>query len=351
MPLARFDAPFEHPDWIFEPKLDGFRAVAYVEGGDCRLVSRNRNAFKTFEPLAQAVAQELAGRSAILDGEIVRPGLDGRPMFYELMRRRGPFCFYAFDLLWLDGSDLRDRPLLERKRLLRKLLPRRPKSVLYVEHAASGTELFQVICDRDMEGVVAKKASARYTPEATTWVKIKNRHYSQAAGRQDFFNLPKAQEQAASAYLGFSRALRCCFFDVHFFVLRTAIRHLRPGQILGNNNFLKRRPAGLWGRARPILENNPIVRPKIICNVCSRTRGELPPQSTQIRELRFSFALLEQIAMRTTRAAQRLAQQNSKSLSLFVALKALLFRVHNRHLRIVPLGHRPSVGRHGRSRS
>jgi bifunctional non-homologous end joining protein LigD len=50
MPLARLDAPFEHPDRIFEPKLDGFRAVAYVEGGACRLVSRNRNAFKTFEP-------------------------------------------------------------------------------------------------------------------------------------------------------------------------------------------------------------------------------------------------------------------------------------------------------------
>jgi hypothetical protein len=89
MPLARFDAPFEHPDWIFEPKLDGFRAVAYVEGGTCRLVSRNRNAFKTFEPLAQAIGQELSGRSAILDGEIVRPGPDGRPMFYELMRRAG----------------------------------------------------------------------------------------------------------------------------------------------------------------------------------------------------------------------------------------------------------------------
>jgi bifunctional non-homologous end joining protein LigD len=152
MPLARFDAPFEHPDWIFEPKFDGFRAVAYIEGGACRLVSRNRNAFKTFEPLAQAIAQDLADRSAILDGEIVRPGPDGRPMFHELMRRRGPFCFYPFDLLWLDGGDLRDRPLLERKRLLRKLLPRHPKSVLYVDHVASGTDLFQVICDRDMEG-------------------------------------------------------------------------------------------------------------------------------------------------------------------------------------------------------
>jgi bifunctional non-homologous end joining protein LigD len=96
-------------------------------------------------------------------------------MFYELMRRRGPFCFYAFDLLWLDGRDLRDRPLLERKRLLRKLLPRCAQSVLYVEHVESGSDLFRVICERDMEGVVAKQASGRYTPEATTWVKIKNR--------------------------------------------------------------------------------------------------------------------------------------------------------------------------------
>src|SRR6516162_9732079 len=97
MPLARFDAPFEHPDWIFEPKLDGFRALAYVEANSCKLVSRNRHEFKSFEPLALAIAQELAGRSAILDGEIVRPGPDGRPVFYELMRRRrqpsGPLAF------------------------------------------------------------------------------------------------------------------------------------------------------------------------------------------------------------------------------------------------------------------
>ena len=84
MLLARLDSPFEHPDWVFEPKLDGSRALAYVEGGACRLVSRNRNMFKTFKPLAKAIAQDLAGRSAILDGEIVRPGPDGRPMFYAI---------------------------------------------------------------------------------------------------------------------------------------------------------------------------------------------------------------------------------------------------------------------------
>jgi bifunctional non-homologous end joining protein LigD len=131
--------------------------------------------------------------ASILDGEIVHPGPDGRPMFYELMRRRGPFCFYAFDLLWLDGKDLRDLALSERKALLRKLLPRRKaRSVLYVEHVANGTDLFRVICERDMEGIVAKQVSARYTPEATTWVKIKNRQYSQAVGREDFFDRQRA---------------------------------------------------------------------------------------------------------------------------------------------------------------
>jgi len=115
-------------------------------------------------------------------------------MFSELLRRRGPFCFYAFDLLWLDGRDLRGLALSERKALLRKLLPPKAHAVRYVEHVASGTDLFRVICEQDMEGVVAQQASARYTPEATTWVKIKNRQYSQAIGREDFFDRRKVRE-------------------------------------------------------------------------------------------------------------------------------------------------------------
>ena len=112
----------------------------------------------------------------------------GRPLFYELMPHRGPFCYYAFDLLWLDGADLRNRPLLERKALLRSILPRRPGVVLYVNHVACGTDRFRAVCERDMEGIVAKLAAGQYTPEATTWVKIKNPAYSQAAGRADFFD-------------------------------------------------------------------------------------------------------------------------------------------------------------------
>jgi ATP-dependent DNA ligase len=91
---------------------------------------------------------------------------------------------------WM-GWNLRDKPLLERKLLLRRLLPRRPKSVLYVDHVTNGTELFQVICEQDMEGVVAKQATAKYTPDATTWVKIQNRHYSQGSDAQIFSTAPK----------------------------------------------------------------------------------------------------------------------------------------------------------------
>jgi ATP-dependent DNA ligase len=115
------------------------------------------------------------------------------------MRRRGPTCYYAFDLLWLDGKDLRERPLLERKACLRKLLPRHPHSVLYVDHVTAGTELFRVVCERDMEGIVAKLGSAPYAPDETTWVKIKNQHYSQAVGRHDFFDRRRAR-----AYVGAS---------------------------------------------------------------------------------------------------------------------------------------------------
>jgi hypothetical protein len=109
MPLARLREPFDHPDWIHEPKLDGFRAIAYIEADGCRLVSRNGNRFKSFGPLCDSIRQQITAE-AILDGEIVCLGDNGRPQFYDLMRRREPQWFYAFDLLWRDGRDLRRVP-------------------------------------------------------------------------------------------------------------------------------------------------------------------------------------------------------------------------------------------------
>jgi bifunctional non-homologous end joining protein LigD len=187
MPLASLHAPFDHPDWIFELKYDGFRALARIEAGACCLVSRKRNRYKSFPELSASIAATIPGQ-AVLDGEIVHLAPDGRPMFYELMRRRTPQHYYAFDLPWLDGCDLRRQPLIERKRLLRGLA--RPPGVLYVDHfEACGLDLFKAACERDLEGIVGKLATGRYEPEATTWVKIKNPTYSQAEGRADFFDI------------------------------------------------------------------------------------------------------------------------------------------------------------------
>ena len=124
---------------------------------------------------------------AVLDGEVACLDSDGKPQFYELMRRKMAPTFCAFDLLWLKGRDLRGLPLLERKRRLRQLV--RPP-LLFVDHIeARGVDLFKAACEQDLEGIVAKFANGRYEPEATTWVKIKNRAYSQAEGREDFFDL------------------------------------------------------------------------------------------------------------------------------------------------------------------
>jgi bifunctional non-homologous end joining protein LigD len=123
-PIAptRIRAPFDHQDWVFELKHDGFRALAYIEDGSCRLISRKQIQYKSFGGLATALAG-LHVDDAILDGEIVCLAADGRSQFRELMHgRRQDACFYAFDLLWHDGEDLRPLPLVERKRRLRRLI-------------------------------------------------------------------------------------------------------------------------------------------------------------------------------------------------------------------------------------
>jgi bifunctional non-homologous end joining protein LigD len=188
MPLARLHQPFDHADGVFELKYDGFRALAYLDAGSVRLVSRNRNGFKSFPDLCAAMALNIEAQNAVCDGEIIYRGSDGRPEFYNLMRRRTPQHFYAFDILWLDGKDLRGLPLVKRKQVLRRIVPRPPSPLLYADHFdCRGVDLFRVFCDSDLEGIVAKRKDGLYTPEATSWVKIKNPQYSQAEGREEWF--------------------------------------------------------------------------------------------------------------------------------------------------------------------
>jgi bifunctional non-homologous end joining protein LigD len=135
---ARVAAPFDHPDFVFELKYDGFRSLCYVEDSRCELVSRKRNIYKSFAPLATALSR-LQVTSAILEGEIVCLDSEGRSQFLELMRRRrADVIFYAFDLLWHGGEDLRGLPLVERKRRLQRLIRvSRIPSLLYADYVGS----------------------------------------------------------------------------------------------------------------------------------------------------------------------------------------------------------------------
>ncbi len=190
LPLRRLAASFDHPEWLYELKIDGFRAVAYVEGAGVRLVSRTGHVFKQFRPLAAALAVELAGRTLILDGEVGCFDGEGRSCFDDLFFRRGTPIFAAFDVMHVDGVDVVDRPLLERKALLRDVVPFTSAAMLYVDHVlGQGEALYAQACARDLEGIVAKWAAAPYRllDGESSWVKIKNRAYTQAIGRAERF--------------------------------------------------------------------------------------------------------------------------------------------------------------------
>ncbi len=117
----------------------------------------------------------------MLDGEIVCLDAEGRPQFYDLLRRRETPVFYAFDVLWLDGEDVRSLPLIERKRMLRDIVPNQPSVLLYASHIErTGIEFFRLACEHDLEGVVAEAKHAAYGEK---WFKIRNPKYSQYEGR------------------------------------------------------------------------------------------------------------------------------------------------------------------------
>jgi bifunctional non-homologous end joining protein LigD len=156
MPLSREPAPFDHPDWLFEIKHDGFRALAYVRNGECRLVSRKGNTYQRFSPLSVQIVASLNAKSAVLDGEIVCLDADGKSQFKSLMYRRGEPYFYAFDILQLNGKDLRSMPLIRRKQHLRRAISNTISPLLYVDHIDQrGTDLFELACREDLE--VAKR--------------------------------------------------------------------------------------------------------------------------------------------------------------------------------------------------
>ncbi|MDX6452217.1 MAG: bifunctional non-ous end joining protein LigD [Gaiellaceae bacterium] len=194
--LASLDTHIPHgDDWAYEVKFDGFRAIAYIRGGECKLVSRNENDLTgRFPEVAKAIVKAVKSPNAVIDGEICRIDPSGKTSFSELQQGSGPLVYYAFDLLELDGDSRIDLPLTERKEQLRELLDGRVKTVAYSEEFDDGDALFAVAQQQSLEGIISKRKSSAYKPGRRTrdWLKIKTENneefvvtgYTQGAGRR-----------------------------------------------------------------------------------------------------------------------------------------------------------------------
>jgi bifunctional non-homologous end joining protein LigD len=171
------DQPFDDPGWIFETKWDGFRAIAVAEPGRAWLYSRRGHDLSSKYPsICDALAR--IKHKAVLDGELVALDSHGRSRF-QLLQNAGRnavrLLYCVFDLLYLDGKDLRDWPLLKRKEALEKILPKSPL-LLYSTHVAGdGIKAFNRAARGGEEGVIAKLAQGKYHSGERTreWLKVK----------------------------------------------------------------------------------------------------------------------------------------------------------------------------------
>jgi bifunctional non-homologous end joining protein LigD len=184
------DKPFDSPEWLFEIKWDGYRAIAFIEDGKLRLVSRNQNELTHRYPELKHLPKAVKARNAILDGEVVALDDQGRPSFTLMQQRTGfrphgrrgpmnaevPVLYYAFDLLYLDGYDWRRMPLEKRKHELAAIIVP-GDSLRYSDHyERQGKALFELARDKGLEGIVAKKRECPYQERRSSdWLKIKIR--------------------------------------------------------------------------------------------------------------------------------------------------------------------------------
>ena len=189
------DKPFDGEDWLFEIKWDGYRAVAFIENGKVRLVSRNQNDLTARYPELADLPRFIKAKTAILDGEVVALDEEGRASFSLMQQRTGfrpgghrraenadvTVLYYAFDLLYLDGYDWRRVPLEDRKKKLESIIL--PGDALrYSDHyPENGKALFDIAHKKGLEGIVAKKRASYYEERRSReWLKIKIRHRLEA---------------------------------------------------------------------------------------------------------------------------------------------------------------------------
>jgi bifunctional non-homologous end joining protein LigD len=165
-------------EWLYEVKWDGYRAIAYVEGGDVELVSRNDNSLtERFESVAKAIGKATRTPNCVLDGEVCALDENGRATFSAMQQGKPGtrHIYVAFDLLEVEGEPIIETPLESRRERLQQLLDKRNKTVQFSESFDDGDALFEAASQQGFEGILAKKRRSPYQPgrRSHDWVKVK----------------------------------------------------------------------------------------------------------------------------------------------------------------------------------
>jgi bifunctional non-homologous end joining protein LigD len=181
------EKPFDNSEWLFEIKWDGYRAVSFIQDGNVRLVSRNQNDLTGEFPELHELSASVKAKNAVLDGEIVVLDEQGRASFSLMQQRTGirkggrrtgarrelRIVYYIFDLIHLDGYDLRRVALEQRKQVLSEVISP-GELVRYSDHFPQGLALFEVAKKKGLEGILAKKRASYYEERRShEWLKIK----------------------------------------------------------------------------------------------------------------------------------------------------------------------------------
>ncbi len=169
------ELPRPASDWDFELKYDGFRVIAgLVSGGRVAMRSRNDLDLAPRFPTVHQALKKVVVREAVIDGEVAALDSAGVPHFQLLQDSQGPLIYFVFDLLWLDGEDLRARPLAERRELLQSLLSNAPPDIQLSLQIADPKAFLATAAKKGFEGVVAKRKGSTYQPRRSSdWLKIK----------------------------------------------------------------------------------------------------------------------------------------------------------------------------------
>lgn len=261
------DEPFNGKDWLYEIKWDGYRVLSMLQEGKVKLFSRSGQNFNSQFP---SIVEELEKLSieAWLDGEIVVLNEKGLPSFQMLQNygrhAKGNLVYYVFDILYLNGKDLKSLPLLERKEILKSVLPENHPAIWYCDHISNkGIAFFKQAAKKGLEGIIAKRIESHYLEgkRSKSWLKIKT-HLRQEAIICGFTSPKGSREYFGSLLLG-----------VYENKVLTYVGHTGTG-------FDRRMLSNIYARLSPLIQPNcPFknipknraavtwVKPELVCEV------------------------------------------------------------------------------------